>query len=324
MPSKWRALRRRVLTPSTSETLLDVRGFHKKTPEAQKLLETIGASFLTGYGYAAEAATVEEAEQNMERLPLRFRGFAYEGAGMGFAVRDGLPFGGSHHVADFMAARGAKHVYMAYIGIGWAMARLPRFRWPNLGTLDPMLVWLVLDGFGFHQAYFRTARYVGEQYQEPALPWTGGGPAWYVDHAIDQGIGRALWFVGGTDPDLVATMIDKYAPERHPDLYAGAGLAATYAGGVDTRELEVFAERAGQHLPRVAQGSAFASEARVRAELLVPHTALATRVFCGMEPDEAAALSVELRPEPGQTPGDVPAYEQWRRSVAARFGAGRR
>jgi len=56
----------------------------------------------------------------------------------------------------------------------------------------------------------------------------------------DQGIGRAMWFVGGTDVELVATMIDKFPDHRRADLYSGAGLAATYAGGAHEQELRAF------------------------------------------------------------------------------------
>lgn len=170
MSSAWRTLRRRVLTPSTSETLLETRGFHRKSPAAQDLLETVGARFLEGYAHAVEARNPAEAEYPLEEIPDRFRGFAYEGAGMGFAMLDGLRLSGRNSVARCLTGRGADHVYMVYVGIGWAMARLPRFCWPDIDKLDPLLRWLVLDGYGFHQAYFRTDRYVHQQYREPAFP----------------------------------------------------------------------------------------------------------------------------------------------------------
>ncbi len=204
-----RALRQRVLTPNESETRLDVRGFHVKDGPSRDRLETVGRSFLTGYGHAAEAPEPSAAEAHLERVPRQFRGFAYEGAAMGFAVRDALPFGRHDHVARFLAGRGDDHIYMAYIGVGWAMARMPRFTRPRLYAPDPLLRWLVLDGYGFHQAYFRTRRYVHEQYQDPAFPWPAGGPSGYANRVIDQGIGRALWFVGGTDARL------RGRPDRH-------------------------------------------------------------------------------------------------------------
>ncbi|WP_424923450.1 DUF1702 family protein [Actinocrispum wychmicini] len=320
----WRKVRRRVLTPGMSETRLDTRGFHEKTPEARRLLETAGEMFLTGYAYAAEAKTVQDAEERLEELPVRFRGFGYEGAGMAFAMRDGLPFGG-RLTAQFLASRGDEHVYMVYVGIGWAMARLPRMRWSkaSAAATDPLLRWLVLDGYGFHQAYFHTRRYVEDQYVEPDFPWPGGVAGDRAGRVIDQGIGRAMWFVAGTDPDLCATMIEKFAPERQSDLYSGAGLAATYAGGVEPDELSVLWERAGTHRSYVAQAAAFAAEARVRAGLLVPHTEMAAQFFCGMSARDAADVTTRLRPNP-VLDGAVPAFEVWRDRIADEFaGLGR-
>jgi hypothetical protein len=296
-----------------SETQLDVRGFHVKNDAARARLERIGATFLTGYGYAAEARTVAEVEDRLELVDREVRGFAYEGAAMGFAVRDGLPIGGSRHVAQFLAGRARRHGYMAYIGVGWAMARLPRFRWSRITVADPLLRWLVLDGYGFHQAYFSTQQYVTDHYREASMPWPAEGPRWYAQHAIDQGIGRALWFIGGTDVERVS----------------GAGLAATYAGGASPVELSLLAERAGDYLPQLRQGVVFAATARYETDLVVPHTEVATKLLCGITPAEAAQLSLVCRPRPGEeTAGgedDLPAYEVWRRNLAgALTGADRR
>ncbi|MEV8441819.1 DUF1702 family protein [Actinosynnema sp. NPDC051121] len=322
MANTYRSLRRRVLTPAMSETKPSVRGFHEKTPEATELLETVGRMFLTGYGYAAESRRPLDVEPLLEELPVRFRGFAYEGAAMGFAVRDGLPFGRRRSVAEFLTGRARAHDYMVYVGIGWALARVPRFRWPAVtaNVTDELIQWLVLDGYGFHQAYFHPDLYVYGHYREPRFPWPESGPEAYADRAIDQGIGRAVWFVAGTDPEVAADLIDRFPRERHPDLYSGAGLAATYAGGVERHELELFRDRAGEHRPLVAQAAAFAATARVQAGLAVPHNELATRVFCGMSVAEASEVSVRHRPS-GPVDGDVPAYEVWRQRIADEFRA---
>ncbi|WP_018810453.1 DUF1702 family protein [Salinispora pacifica] len=314
-----RGLRRRILTPNISQTKLDVRGFRVKNEESRTLLETVGSSFLSGYGFAAEGPDVATVEARLETIPIRFRGFAYEGAAMGFAVRDGLRLGRPRHVPDLLDGRGDRHVYMAYVGVGWAMARLPRVRWSQLYAPDPLLRWLVLDGYGFHQAYFHTERYVHRQYRPRTFPWPAEGPAGYGVRVIDQGVGRAIWFVGGTDADHVADLIAGFPEHRRADLYAGAGLAATYAGGAAEAELIRFRERAGEYRAAVAQGSAFAAGARVRAGLVVPHNELATSVFCGMTPAEAAKVTDATVPR--DTPDAVPAYERWRRAVAAEFQA---
>jgi hypothetical protein len=305
------------MTPNLSATRLDVRGFNEKSPAARELLETIGRTFLDGYARAMEARVPAAAEERLEEIPAQFRGFAYEGAGMGFAMLDGLPIGGRDNVSRFLEGRGRDHIYMVYVGVGWAMARLPRFRWPRAASTDPLLRWLVLDGYGFHQAYFRTAKYIHQQFQDPRFPWPDPSLAWYANRAIDQGIGRALWFVAGTDPELAANLIDKFAPQRRADLYGGAGLAATYAGGVEESELRTFWDRAGEHRPLVAQGSAFAAEARVCAGVVVPHTHLAAQVLCGTTPQEAALMCQQTRPD-GPV-DDLPAYEVWRQRIANEF-----
>ena len=319
MAATWRALRRRILTPDTKETKLARRGFYEKSPAARELLESVGEHFLAGYAIAAEAGSIAEAEDRLEKLPTEFRGFAYEGAGMAFGVRDGLPFGG-HWVADFIAGPGLPHIYMVYVGVGWALARLPRFRWASATTAltDPVLRWLALDGYGFHQAYFHTERYVRGQYQEPDFPWPQEGPSSYASHAIDQGIGRATWFVCGADPDRVADQLDAFPESRRADLYSGAGLAATYAGGLSKAELWTFRGRGSACSPQLAQGSAFGAAARIRAGLETPHTSVATEVLCGITPQQASRICDEALPSPSEG-GAVPAFELWRQRIASQL-----
>ncbi|MGW4941977.1 DUF1702 family protein [Actinoplanes sp. NPDC004185] len=314
-------VRRRVLTPNVSDTKVAVRGFHVKSPAACDLLETIGASFVNGYARAAEARTAADAEPGLDTVATRFRGFAYEGAAMGFAVRDALPFGGGL-VRQLLEGAGDRHVYMAYVGVGWAMARLPRFRWASLHAPDPLLRWLVMDGYGFHQAYFRTQRYVHEHYRETDFPYPLGDPHPYANRGIDQGIGRALWFVGGTSVEQVHRLITAFPAERRPDLYSGVGLAATYAGGADRAELHDLMRRAEQYQPHLSQGSAFAASARARAGLVVPHNDLGTEVLCGMSAIEAAAICDMTRPAADED-DEMPAYELWRRRIRREFGASR-
>ncbi|MGW2437133.1 DUF1702 family protein [Streptomyces goshikiensis] len=318
MSTFFGAIRRRVLTPPTSETTMEVRGFHVKNEEAKARLENIGEIFLRGYAYAVEAGSAAEAEEMLETVPLDMRGFAYEGAGMGAAVHDSLP-GHSGRLSGLLAGKGRDHDYMIYVGVGWAMARLPRILWPDIRKTDPLLRWLALDGYGFHQAYFRTDSYVRDPHARHSFRWNGGHND-YTPNAIDQGIGRALWFVGGTDPDVVTELIRSYPESRHSDLYAGAGLASTYAGGVTEEELTRFAEGAGEHRFSLAQGSAFAIEARIKAGTIIDHTHLAARVLCNATAEQAARVCTDLRPA-AAGPENSPAYETWRLDVAAELAS---
>jgi hypothetical protein len=318
MAGGWRSLRRRLLTPSTSQTTVETRGFHVKNDVSRALLETVGRQFLAGFAHAVEASEPAMAEAPLEAIDWPFRGFAYEGATMGFALLDGLAVGRHDRVQRFIAGRGGDHIYMAYVGVGWAMARLPRFRWSVVSPTDPLLRWLVLDGYGFHQAFFKTQKYVHGHFQEPVFPWPADGYGEYANRVVDQGIGRAMWFVAGTDVTQLSTMISRFDPRRHEDLWSGAGLAATYAGGADEKELERFLSLAGRHRAMASQASAFAVQARVKAGLVTEHTKLAAAVFCGMTPEEAGAVTDEamvgLPPD-----GTVPAYEVWRQRIARAF-----
>lgn len=315
----WRVLRRKILTPDKSATKVDVRGFHVKSAPARENFETVGSSFLTGYAVAAEATRSADITAALGPVSPQFRGFAFEGAAMAYAMRDALnPAGGGRLVRRYLAGAGDPHIYMAYVGVGWAMARLPRLRWSALSAPDPLLKWLVLDGYGFHQAYFRTERYVHGQQRHTRFPWPAEGPRWYAARVIDQGVGRASWFVAGGDVERVAALFNGFAEDRRADLWSGTGLAATYAGGADKDELIKLRELAGRHWPDLAQGSAFAAGARVRAGLVVPHTDLATEILCGLDAAAAAAVTDEMLPQQ-QTSADPPAYELWRRGVSDRL-----
>ncbi|MEU5909249.1 DUF1702 family protein [Micromonospora sp. NPDC047527] len=315
MAGMWRTLRASLMTPDTVETTMSRRGFHVKDEATRRRLESVGASFLTGFRAAVEAR--EDADiDRLELIERQFRGFAYEGAAMGYAILDGVAPGGDR-TGRFLTGFGEPHVYMAYVGIGWAYAKLPRWRWRAVQAPDPLLRWLVLDGLGFHRAYFETDRFVRRQEIKP-VAWPPDVPGDYPAHAIDQGIGRASWFVAGADPDVAAELISRFDESRHGDLWSGMGLAATYAGGADPDELKKLYVHAGRYRPQLAQGATFAAQARLHAGLATEHTHLATGVFCGCTPQEAATITERER-DALPADGVVPAYEIWRQRIQAHF-----
>ncbi|MER5338377.1 DUF1702 family protein [Micromonospora sp. NPDC002717] len=316
MPANWRTIRQYVLTPGMAQTTFATRGFRARDEPTRERLESVGAHFLTGYGHAVGARGPDEAAVALETVEPELRGFAYEGAAMGLAVLDGLT--GGRRVARFLAGPAARHVYMVHVGVGWAMARLPRWRRHAIQPADRLLGWLALDGYGFHQAYFHTRRYVRSHRRDEVLPWPGDPIGRWTGRVVDQGIGRALWFVEGGDTDRIADTVDGFPPDRHEDLYSGVALAATYAGGAPPEDLWRLRERSGAYAPAMAQGSAFAAEARERAGLTTAHTAVATDVFCGAPPAEAAAVTQAALADLDRD-GPEPAYLVWRQRIAKQF-----
>ena len=49
---------------------------------------------------------------------------------------------------------------MIHVGVGWAWARLPVNLARGKARFDPVLRWLALDGYGFHEAFFKWPRYL--------------------------------------------------------------------------------------------------------------------------------------------------------------------
>lgn len=325
MPTLLGSIRRLLLTPSMADVTFEVRGFPVTPSDATRRLEAIPQSVICGFEWGIDARSQWEVERRLDLVDPEFRGFAYEGATMAFTVLDAMAGGRGHKTRDLLMGPGQPHIFLTYIGVGFAMARLPRPLWkkvmPDLTGSDyyPVMTWLAVDGYAFDRAYFDTRRYVDEQ--RPLAPYPWEGDADYFPRAADQGIGRALWFIHGGDPLAVAAGIRRFAAHRHADLWSGAGLAATFAGGATAEALRVLRDEAGEYRPEVAQGSVFAAKARHYAGLGVPaHTETAAAVLTGLTVEDAVALADATAVTPADG-GRLPAYELWRGNVRERLAA---
>ncbi len=283
----------------------DVRGFHTEDRAKARRLRTIGLSFIDGYNLALDTPPAALAGV-LDAIEGEQRGFAYEGAGMALALLDAFTLR-PHRLAGFLAGPGRRHVYMVHVGAGWALARLRRRLHRPLGRLDPLLGWLAVDGYGFHEGYFRWPRSIERGHRPRHL----SGPAGRV---FDQGLGRSVWFVRGADVERVAATVVAFDPERHPDLWAGVGLAAAYAGGVDPGELVALRDIAGEHAADLAQGAAFAAQARQRAGNPAPHTDAACLVLCELDAGAAAAATDDALAAVPPALG-AGRYEAWRAGI---------
>jgi enediyne biosynthesis protein E3 len=295
---------------SDQEATFRRRRFPVCEPAAQAHLEAIGRSFLTGYN-ASLSGRPPALRAKLESVPAALRGFAYEGAAMGCAILDFLTPWSRGRFAQLLAAA-PEHIYMLHVGFGWAMARLRRLPWRTGRELDSLLRWLAVDGYGFHQGYFRWERYIRDAV--PPAELSG-----YARRAFDQGLGRSLWFVCGASAGRIAAAVARFDPERQADLWSGAGLACAYAGEAPVDEIRALADLAGPHRPAAAQGAAFAAKARLRAGNPAAHTGEACQVLCGLDLQRAAAITDEAARDLPDT-GSGPAYEIWRRRIQSQFG----
>jgi hypothetical protein len=293
------------------EADFDRRRFRHGDPNARARLTSVALTFIDGYNAAWQAAGLEE---RFEALDPSRRGFAFEGAAMAMMLGDVLLPWRRPRWSRFVTESAAPHVYLALVGAGWAYARLGLLR-PRFARLDPLLRWLVFDGCGFHDAFFHPERAVRAQRRSRRARGVAAP-------VYDQGVGRALWFVECADARAVAATIAAFESGRRGDLWAGAGLAATYAGGCDAGTLRDLRRLASGFETHLAQGAAFAATARVRAATVTPECETAVHLLSGCASAEAATITD--RAAAGVTdPRAAGAYETWRGATRRALGARR-
>jgi enediyne biosynthesis protein E3 len=306
--------RRRFLGLSPAEASFAKRGFRAGEDAARERLEQIGVTFLSGYHAALEQTEFVSLAQRLENVETDLRGFAFEGAAMGLSLLDCFTPWRKDRWRTFTKHFAKAHIYMMHVGLGWALARLRRYVTPYLAQLDPLLGWLVVDGYGFHEGYFGWPRYI----EARELPVRLKG---YELRVFDQGLGRSLWFVKGADVAAVANAIDNFPAARYNDLWSGVGLACAYAGGCNRAAIESLRVAADRHLPALAQGVAFAAKTRHRAANLNPHIEAVCRLICGISAEEMAAITDKALEDLREVDG-LPAYEVWRRRIQNKITPG--
>jgi hypothetical protein len=279
----------------------------------RRRLKAIGDAFLAGYRAALEEEDPEALAARLARTGPELRGFAYEGAGLALSLLDSLPPWRRHRFSTFLRGAGASQPYLLHVGAGWVLARLPVSPARFLARFDPLLRWLALDGYGFHEAFFRWRRTVERRRLPARLPRHGRGP-------FDVGVGRRLWLTPEVEAGNLPRIIGTFPVDRQADLWAGVGEACGFAGVRGPEALAGVLQSAGRFAPQLGQGAAFAATVRARAGNPAPHTELACRLFCRMSAAEAAALADEaLAGLPAD--GEVPAFEVWRRRIQERLKA---
>ncbi|WP_225800879.1 DUF1702 family protein [Streptomyces sp. NK15101] len=316
-------LRRLIMAPSLDDVSFAGRGFSVEATERTRQLEAVPQAVVTGFEWGIEDKDLATTERRLALVDPLNRGFAYEGATMACAIRDTMGPKG-HRTGDLLRGGGRPHIFLNYIGIGFAMAKLPRPLWkklvPDLTEPEfyPAMSWLCVDGYGFDRAYFDTDAWVGEQRMDTPYDWDGDASYW--QRAFDQGVGRALWFIHGGHVGNVSAAVRAFAGDRWADLWSGVGLAATFAGGTTAADLAALREEAGDLAGHLAQGAVFAAKARHHAGFVPEHSSAAVHAFTGRTVEAVARLADDCAASaPEAAVG--PAYEVWRAKVRTQLSA---
>jgi hypothetical protein len=315
--------RRVALTPSFTKISFRRRGFPVSPTPGTERLEAIPRSVICGFEWGIETRTQRELEQRLALVDVELRGFAYEGATMAYTIRDAMAGRRGHRARDLLMGSGQPHIFLTYIGIGFAMSHLPRPLWRNVlpdlagSAFYPTMSWFAVDGHGFDLAYFRTREYVDQQRIPKPYPWDGSPD--YFHRAIDFGIGRALWFVHGGRPADAVAAARRFDPRRQADLFSGLGLASAFAGGCDAGELGALLDGAGEHRAEVGLGAVLAVKGRHFSGHVPGYTEAAAKVLTGMSVEQTVELADRTEVPYGEGTAQTPAYELWRRRIREHF-----
>ena len=304
----------KLLSIDPREVTFARRGFSGAKTEIRDRLEYVGTIFLLGYHAALQENEQQALSNRLEQVAAEYRGFAFEGAAMGLALRDAMA-PGSSRLPEFIAGAGKRHIYMLHVGAGWAYARVPWLRWrieTVLRKFDPVLRWLVLDGYGFHQGYFHFSRPLNSAVNRLSAD---------ARDIFYQGFGRSLGFVHGCDFHQIAITISGFPPIYQGDAWSGIGLACAYAGGATSPAMENAISLAGCFTSALAQGAAFAAKARQLAGNETPHTEQACAVLAGIKAERAALLCDRALAQVNRNSSSP--YQQWRELVQNYFSTSR-
>ena len=285
-----------------------------ETPTRKQLRRPVIA-FVNGFNAALEVALSDHLIGQLEGLNDSYRGFGYEGAGMGLGIIDYAS--NKDLVSTFLEDRGANYPELIHVGVGCGTAALKKKLEPRMLKADPLNRWWIPDGFGFFSGIYKWEDSVEKQ----IIPKQVKG---YAIRAFDRGLGRRIWFGFTGEIETIAKAIAKFPESRQADLWSGVGLASTFAGGVERETLVELRQLAGDYASHLALGSAMAAKCRYTADNIVYYTNVACSVLCGMTASEAAEIvvraynSVDIDPD---EPLDVeqPAFETMRENVRSHF-----
>jgi len=160
---------------------------------------------------------------------------------------------------EFIKGDGKPHEYMSYVGAGIACGVFKKHSFEKfLDKASPTSGLLLLNGLGFYYAYFKPEQTIKRRF---FVPKNVKKDPFFLE-CYDNGIGRALWFYHGANPESIAQMIAAFPEERRAGVWAGVGLAATYAGGVAPNKILLLKQLSGKYYDSLAEGCVLASHTR--------------------------------------------------------------
>ncbi len=268
----------------------------------QGKMETIQNTFLHVQDIFFESPDWRRHVAELESTAIEFRSIAYESASMSIALEDLKQGEQLTNWLQFINEAASANATQVHVGLGWAFAQALKNPIVYLPDLNPMMRYRVLDGYGYYEGIFKRRRSIINHLKlqvEDAV----------ASSALDQGIGRSIWYLNKGNIEDAKTMIEGFAVERHKDLWRGLGIAIAYVGGCNEEILQEIFSKAGSFKAQLASGAVMALVSRDAAKYISADTELACKVWCQQNAEQILELNYSIKSKMDLNSAN--AYSNW-------------
>ncbi|SDZ40520.1 DUF1702 family protein [Bacillus sp. 166amftsu] len=240
----------------------NLRKFSYSTPIYSERFPLILKSFLSGSNATlAFILDMKKLRKYLEcKFPSYYKGFAYEGAGMGFGIRASLSTNKAKAFEKYITKLSPLHKYQFYVGLGWWLLIRYGFqeskyeKW--FEKLNAKYCLIALDGVGFRTGLY-SLKNDNESFQQFEHLKTE------YQRVCFQGFGRSIWFQSEFQIEESLKRIE-FVPEKYKeDALSGLGLAVAYSFFDQlSKSFSIYNSLPMGYKSSFAQGMAFGLEAR--------------------------------------------------------------
>ncbi len=276
----------------------------------QGKMDAIQNTFLYVQDIFFESPDWKQHIAELESTDIEFRSIAYESASMSIALEDLKQGEQLTNWFQFLNEAASAHATQVHVGLGWAFAQSLKNPVPCLPKLNPMLRYRVLDGYGYYEGIFRRRRSIINHLKLQVEDTVASA-------ALDQGLGRSIWYLNKGNFDDAKTMIERFAAERHKDLWRGLGIAISYVGGCSEEGLQEIFSKADSYKTQLATGAVMALVSRDAAKYISTDTELACKVWCNKTVEQTLAFNYSIKIKLDLQSDD--AYDSWIAKIESSF-----
>ena len=254
----------------------------------QGKIDTIQNTFLHVQDIFFESSDCKNHVAELESADIEFRSIAFESASMSIALEDLKQGDKLTNWLPFLNETASAHATQVHVGLGWAFAQTLKNPIAYLPELNPMMRYRVLDGYGYYEGIFRRRRSIINHLKLQVEDTVASS-------ALDQGIGRSIWYLNKGIIDDAKNMIDGFAVERRKDLWRGLGIAIAYVGGCNEELLQKIFSKADSYKTQLATGSVMALVSRDSAKYISADTELACKVWFNQNAEQILELNYFIK-----------------------------